>query len=148
MEPVLAVAIGAAVIHLCWGGFCLFQGERGSLLLWRFVLPVGWIAPLCLLTYIIGRRRLLSDLSERAVISVRGPVYRGQLVTDFESNMPEPDQYVTSDALKGRFVIPLEFWKQMPEYQVTDLEVFKHSKIVFRINGQNAWEHRQQGQAG
>jgi len=148
MEPVLAIAIGAAIIQLCWGGYCVAQGDRGLLLLGRLALPAGWAVPLCLWAYIVGRRRLLDDLHGESLIHVSGPVHRGLLVTDFESNVPEADQYITTEALKGKFVIPLEFWQQMPEYQVAELEVFKHSKVTYRINGQNVWEYRRQRQAG
>ncbi len=139
MGPLLVIAMGVAVIQLSWGGFCAAQGDRGLLLLGRFILPAGWMVPLCLWAYFVGRRRLSRDLNGESLLKVSGPIYRGTLVKDFESNMPEPEQYVTSDALRGRFVIPLDFWKQMPEYSVAELEVFKHSKVVYRLNGQIAW---------
>jgi hypothetical protein len=134
-----AIAVG---IFYFSGGSPLVTTSPTSvaMILGGMLLPVGWVIPIVAITFCTRGHLLKRDLTQENLVTVQGMLAKCLPTKDFDSGTLELDQFIEIHGVKGRFVVPLQFWKEMPERQQATCQYLRLSKLVYRINDVNPWE--------
>jgi hypothetical protein len=134
-------AIAVVIFHFSGGSPLVTTSPTSpAMILGGMLLPVGWVVPIVAITFSIRGNLLKRDLSPENLMTMQGTLIKCPPTKDFDSDTLELDQFIEIHGVKGRLVVPLQFWKEMPERQQATCQYLRLSKLVYRINDVNPWE--------
>lgn len=141
-------------LFLCFVFVCLVGVLPFATAVLCMTVPIGWVIPLIAIDAWFKGSLLRRDLDPENFIATHGRVEKCPLEGDPDAEqhisligegelLLTADQHLAMSTRTETLLVPLAYWYRLPDVLDAQCEYLRHSKLAYRINGQEVWESQQ-----